>query len=217
MRSLLNTLFVRSVKIVTSIHGIMISHRRTRQLAAHLAELIPPNKCILDIGSGNGKLAKKLRDLRPDLSIYGIDVKCDPKSAIPVAQYDGKKIPFDDDSWQICMANDVLHHCDDPLALLREMNRVTKEAIILKDHVADSNFNHKLLSAMDWIGNFGYGTRVPFNFLSSTEWERAYNELGLMQLQIRSSLRLYPYPFTWIFDGNLHFITVLKVKKSLTS
>jgi hypothetical protein len=111
------------------------------------------------------------------------------------------------------MASDVLHHCDDPIAILREMNRVAKEAIVLKDHIADGPTSRKLLCAMDWVGNIGYGTRVPFTFLSSSEWQEAFGKIGLTLVHSRRDLRLYPYPFTWIFDSNLHFVALLEVKK----
>lgn len=198
---------------MTSAHGALVSKRRAQKLAQHLAETIPSNKRILDIGSGNGRLAKLILDLRPDLQIHGIDINIDSGSAIPIDLYDGKTIPFDTDSWDICMASDVLHHCDDPIAVLQEMSRVAKESIVLKDHVADNRFSRMLLITMDWIGNVGYGTKVPFNFFSSTEWLQAYAELGLTQVRSKKNLRLYPYPFTWLLDGNLHFVTLLAVKQ----
>lgn len=213
MQSPAKYLFVQSVRLMTILHKTVVSDRRARQLALHLAEVVPPNKRILDIGCGNGRLVKRILELRPDLVIRGIDVECSLSSAITVTEYDGVTIPFDTDSWEICMANDVLHHCDDPFAMLREMNRVAKDAIVLKDHIADDYWGRVLLCAMDWIGNFGYGTRVPFNFLSSDEWKQAFDELGLTQVCLRRNLRLYPYPFTWLLDRDLHFVTLLEVKK----
>lgn len=213
MRHLANFSIARAIKLMTSVHESMVSKRRVKKLARHLAEAIPHNKRILDIGSGNGRLVSQILGLRPDLEIHGIDVNCNPDSAIPIEIYDGKTLPFDTDSWDICMASDVLHHCDDPIAVLREMSRVAKVAIVLKDHVADTRFSRYLLCIMDWVGNVGYGTKVPFNFFSSSEWGEAYAELGLTQVHVRTNLQMYPYPLTWFLDGNLHFVSVLSVKK----
>ena len=213
MRTQLEAIFSQSVELMTSAHEAIVSKRRVKKLAAHLADFLPRDSKILDIGSGNGRLVRRVLELRPDLDIQGVDVVCAPSSTIPIKVYDGKTLPFDTDSWQVCMACDVLHHCDNPILVLREMRRVAKDAIVLKDHLADSHISRALLCVMDWVGNFGYGTKVPFNFFSSSEWQEAYTELGLTKVHSRTKLRLYPYPVTWILDANLHFVVLLSVNK----
>ncbi len=199
-------------KLLNATHQATVSTRRVRQLAKHFADVIPPRKRVLDIGTGNGRLARRILDLRPDLTIQGIDVRSNIDAEIPVTEYDGITIPFEGDSWDICMASDVLHHCDDPMAMLREMNRVAIDAIVIKDHFADTRFDYTLLCAMDWAGNFGYGTQVPFNFLSSREWLESFSTIGLTPVEVRKSLQLYPIPFTWLLDRNLHFVALLSVR-----
>lgn len=196
---------------MTIIHGKVASERRANQIALALADLIPLNKAILDVGCGNGKLAKLLLEMRPDLKVFGIDVNASPNAAIPVTIYDGQTIPFDSQSWDICLASDVLHHCPDPKAVLKEMLRVAKESIVIKDHFSEGFFSRSLLSLMDWIGNYGYGTDVPFNFMSSAQWNQAYLDLGLKPQVQKTKLRLYPFPITLVLDHKLHFIALLAV------
>ena len=214
MQRLANMLLAFAIQAMTTVHRAVVSGRRVSRLAQHLAEVIPLEKRILDIGSGNGRLVRQILDLRPDLEFLGIDVKCDHDSAIPIQEYDGRTFPFESNSWDFCMASDVLHHCDDPMEMLREMNRVAKDGIIVKDHVADSGFDRTILGTMDWIGNIGYGTKVPFNFLSTTEWKKGFEELELTQARILTDLRLYPCPFSLLFDRNLHFIALLNTKNN---
>lgn len=213
MRNLRKNVSDRAIQIMTVVHGKTVSGRRARRLAMALADVIPPNKRILDVGCGNGKLAKLILELRPDLEICGIDVKCDQNAAIPITKYDGHTIPFESDSWEICMASDVLHHCTDPIEVLTEMKRVASQSIIIKDHTAESRFTRSILGLMDWVGNYGYGTDVPFNFMSAAQWRKAYADLGLSETTLRTRLRLYPYPFTWIFDRSLHFVALLTIPK----
>ncbi len=213
MQRFADNLLAFTIQAMTKVHGTVVSGRRATRLAAHLAEVIPLKKRVLDIGSGNGRLVRKILDLRPDLEFLGIDVKCDPNSAIPIQEYDGRTFPFESDSWDFCMASDVLHHCDDPIVILREMNRVARDGIIIKDHIADSSFARTLLGIMDWIGNIGYGTRVPYNFLSSSQWQKYFAELDLSQIHMRTDLSLYPFPFSLLFDRRLHFIAALNTKQ----
>lgn len=202
---------------MTIIHGKVASDRRANQIALALAELIPRDKTVLDVGCGNGKLARLLFEMRPDLEIVGIDVKVAPNPAIPITTYDGNSIPFDSQSWDICLASDVLHHCTEPIAVMREMKRVARESIVIKDHFSEGFISRSLLSLMDWIGNYGYGTDVPFNFMSSAQWNQAYSDLGLIPQAQETKLRLYPFPFTLVLDHKLHFIVMLGITKTPTT
>lgn len=198
---------------MTTVHKKAVSGRRAKRLAFAFAELIPANKRVLDVGCGNGKLAKLVLELRPDLEICGIDVKCSEDAEIAIMEYDGCTIPFASESWDVCIASDVLHHCDDPIKILSEMTRVAKDSIVLKDHISSGRFSRALLCAMDWIGNYGYGTDVPFNFLSAVQWEKAYAQLGLTPTSTKVKLGLYPAPLTWLCDRDLHFVALLSLNK----
>ena len=51
-------------------------------LSAALAERLPRDACVLDIGCGSGDLAPRVMRLRPDVSNGGIDVLVRPGTAI---------------------------------------------------------------------------------------------------------------------------------------
>lgn len=208
---MLNRLSSTSIDFITYVHNRGISSRRRDVLARVLVEVIPLNQSVLDVGAGDGKLAEALVARRPDLSINGIDIRPAEGSRVPVIEYDGTKIPYDDNTWDVCMANDVLHHCSDPIAILSEICRVSRRFVLLKDHIADTWVDYQVLRLMDWFGNRGYGTPLPYNFLSGLEWDDAYVKLGLRQMVTRRELSLYPPPLTWLFDRNLHFVSLLEV------
>lgn len=181
--------------------------RRIPRLANHLVEFFPENASVLDVGSGNGQLARLIMKERPDIRIVGVDVLVWPEQAIETTQFDGHTIPFADEEWDFCMACDVLHHCDDPTELLRDMTRVSKVGVVLKDHLSNSRLDFLTLCFMDWVGNRGHGVGLPYNYFSSGEWNYATEAVGLLLDKRVSSLGLYPVPFTWIFDRHLHFIS----------
>ena len=45
---------------------------------------------MLDVGCGDGRLARLVADKRPDISIHGMDVRPRTGAAIPVETFDGR-------------------------------------------------------------------------------------------------------------------------------
>jgi len=191
-----------------AVHAKLVFNRRVRQLAAAVAERLPQDAHVLDVGCGSGDLAARVMQLRPDVRIEGIDVLVRPDTAIVVHAYDGAHIPFPDGAFDAAMVIDVLHHTDDPEAVLAEIARVAPR-VIIKDHLRDGIAAGPTLRFMDWVGNAAHGVRLPYNYLSRREWKRLWARLGLGTSAFASRLALYPRPFSWIFDRGLHFVAVL--------
>src|SRR5262245_42109425 len=112
------------MSVIERIHERYVFGRRVRQLAKRLAPLLPPNARVLDVGCGDGALARLVTKMRPDVDITGIDVLVRDHTQIPIDAFDGETVPFDDGSFDIVMLVDVLHHLANPMVLLREAVRV---------------------------------------------------------------------------------------------
>lgn len=193
-------------RAVASLHGSLIFSRRVEQLAAHLAELLPRHASVLDVGTGDGSLAHRIGQLRPDVTLRGIDLLVRPHTAIPVEAFDGVHFPAADRSFDVVMFVDVLHHTDDARVLLREARRVARQAILIKDHTADGWLSRPTLRAMDWVGNVGHGVRLPYNYWTSAQWQQAFRELEIKVEVNRTELGLYPAWLNWLFGRSLHFV-----------
>jgi SAM-dependent methyltransferase len=192
------------------IHDRYVHGRRVRVLGDHIAELLPPGASVLDVGCGDGLLAGRLLQLRPDLRIRGIDTLVRDRTEIPVEPFDGRAIPGADGSVDVVLFVDVLHHTDDPMILLREAARVSREAIIIKDHTRDGLLAGPTLRFMDYVGNAHHGVVLPYNYWPRRRWLSAFEELHLRPEEWRADLRLYAVPADWIFGRSLHFITRLE-------
>ena len=196
--------------IINDIHSKNVFLRRKRILTQNIAHLITEGSTILDVGTGDGSIAHNIKKQKLAAEVAGIDVLIRPKTAIPVKQFDGQKIPYNDDSYDIVLFVDVLHHTNDPQVLLNEAARVAKKYVIIKDHHKNGLFARQTLRFMDWVGNARFGVALPYNYWSQEEWENGYRKAGLIITERRTSLKLYPVWADWLFGRSLHSIVLLE-------
>src|SRR5687768_12448825 len=109
------------MSVIGRAHSGLVFGRRVQVLADAMAEVLPAGpQRVLDVGCGDGSIARAVMDRRPDVEIEGIDVLVRPETHIPVTEFDGTRIPHGDRSFDAVMFVDVLHHTDDATVLLRE-------------------------------------------------------------------------------------------------
>ncbi|OPY60429.1 MAG: hypothetical protein A4E57_04463 [Syntrophorhabdaceae bacterium PtaU1.Bin034] len=189
--------------------------RREVVLARFAAELLPDAVVsVLDVGCGNGWLARLVMEQRPIIQLKGIDVVRQDNTAVPVEQYDGKIFPYRNDFFDAVMIIDMLHHTEDALMVLREARRVSRKYVLIKDHLSNGMLAHFRLRFMDYVGNHvahrRFGVPLPYNFLSSAEWEELYDASGLSVVEKRQSVQLYPPGLQLIFGRGLQFFALLE-------
>jgi 16S rRNA G1207 methylase RsmC len=67
------------MSLIDRVHGGYVHDRRVRVLTSHLAALVPHGGRVLDVGCGDGLLAMKLGQARPDLDVTGIPTTAWPR------------------------------------------------------------------------------------------------------------------------------------------
>lgn len=194
---------------INRLHRAFVSQRRTRVLAELLAAQIPQGASVLDIGCGDGVIGSLIAQLRPDVSMQGVEFMVRPECKIPCRSFDGSKLPYPDASFDLCLFVDVLHHTQDPAILLREAARVSRGLVLLKDHLDENFLDHFTLHFMDWVGNRPHGVVLTYNYQSRKEWANCFSACGLKEASWIGAVPLYPWPFGLIGRG-LHFISLLK-------
>lgn len=192
------------------LHNRLVMNRRVEVLTSWFAKMLPPSVSVLDVGCGDGAVSALLQARRPDIRVRGIDVLPRAETHIPVDLFDGVHFPFEDESFDVAMFSDVLHHTEDPNVLLREARRVAAGHVLIKDHYKKGLAAGARLRFMDWVGNARYGVALPYNYWTEPQWKAAWQNAGLAPERMVTSLGLYSIPANWIFGAHLHFITLLK-------
>ena len=83
--------------------------------------------------------------------------------------------------------------------------------VIIKDHFAENWLDHETLALMDWVGNAPYGVALPYNYMSRSEWTKAFQAARLTVDVMQTKIPLYPFPLSLAFGRDLHFVARLKV------
>lgn len=105
---------------------------------------VPPKATLLDVGTGLADIPRRAREVARqtgiELTTVGLDMAlelaCANRSALTFSVCgDALRLPFADQSFDIVMCSQVLHHFagTDALNLLREMNRVARLRVIVSD------------------------------------------------------------------------------------
>ncbi len=194
-------------------HHALVFQRRTRVLAEMLAAQIPQGARVLDIGCGDGTIGSLIAQLRPDISIQGVEFLVRPECKIECRAFDGASLPFLDGAFDVCLFVDVLHHTQDPSILLREAVRVSRSFVLLKDHLDENFVDDVTLRLMDWLGNRPHGVVLTYNYQSRTEWAKYFSSCGLAATTWTTRVPIYPAPVSFFAGRGLHFVSLLtKVK-----
>lgn len=88
---------------------------------------------VLDLGSGTGDAFEPLKSVMPDLSYVGLDIEHSAevddrvRSDLTFKTYDGRTIPFADNSFEVVFCRQVLEHVRYPDDVIAEVSRVLKK------------------------------------------------------------------------------------------
>ena len=94
---------------------------------ARIASYLPPGARVLEIGGGSGYQALRLGQL--GFEVCAVDVAGSTYAAdmvFPVQIYDGKHLPFPDESFDVVFSSNVLEHIREPGEVHREACRVLR-------------------------------------------------------------------------------------------
>jgi SAM-dependent methyltransferase len=148
------------------------------RLTEYVARLLPESGplSLIDVGAGDGYLGSLLRAHRPHTRVIGVEtaIRAGPRGHIPMVRFDGRRLPFADATFDAALLSNVLHHADDQPALLGEVCRVTRDRVIIKDHLARSALDRWRLAVLDVLGNWRFGAGTRGHYLGDRGWSEMF-------------------------------------------
>ncbi len=146
-----------------------------RALAAHMHS----GWNVLDVGCDDGTTAALIQQLQSGLEFEGVDIQSLRACKIPRSIYDGRTLPFADNTFDAVMAVDMLHHTRHIDVLVNEMARVARHTVIIKDHLTTGLMSWLLVSAGDAVTNIPFGIPCAYNFPTKLRWLEYFSAAGL--------------------------------------
>ena len=138
---------------------------------------------VLDIGAGRGFIAKNIFEKRK-AKVTLLDVIDFNQTKLPFVLYNGKKIPFFDNSFDVSLLITTLHHCDEPDNVLSEAIRVSKLRVIIFEELYENFWQKRSQFFLDILFNFLQlisppRENMPFNFKKESEWRAIFKKFNL--------------------------------------
>ncbi|PSR02804.1 MAG: hypothetical protein BRD47_02135 [Bacteroidetes bacterium QS_8_68_28] len=162
--------------------------RRARRKARRVTDLLPagflsgnPPARVLDLGAGEGFVGEWLHQ-RYGAEVVLADVGDFNRTDLPQVVYDGCQLPFEDDAFDAVVLYFVLHHAEDPEAVLREAMRVAEGRVVVAESVYKGRVQRRLLRLLDRGANrLRCGKAVadgPLRFRRAEAWRALIERLG---------------------------------------
>lgn len=146
---------------------------------------------VLDVGAGRCYIAEEIGK-KKNIEVTCLDVKNLSQTGRKVAVYNGKKMPFRNNEFDTTLISYVLHHCEEPIKVLKEAMRVTKGNIVIFEDTKPSAF----VNMMDFLSNKLRGVETPFKFRTEREWLSIFKKLNLKIAAVKHNVeREWFYPF----------------------
>lgn len=162
---------------------------------------------VLDVGAGKGVMGERLqRDL--GVEVVGVDVVDYADAEIPIHPYDGKRLPFEDRSFDVVFLSFVLHHTDDHDSLMNEVIRCTHKKIMILEDTYTSPWERLFITWNDYFTNILQGhvkvwkgferpgvtsMPMPFTFRSVRGWLKYFRQFPVRVESCSLRLGLKPH------------------------
>ena len=217
-------------QLMVKSHQKLAHNQRINYLAHLFIQLVDKlnlaNKKVIDIGCGDMTLATSLQKQWVGCSMHCVDtypLPSDLKESSTwekYTAYDGLVLPFENQSMDIALLCDVLHHdFEQATQLLNEALRVSK-VVLLKDHFEYGFVSRQTLRLMDFVGNWGYGVSIPKRYYSLSSFEQQLEQLSYAEeIKRICPIPLYEHHFLFrhLCPAKLQFVSVLKSSYQNTS
>jgi SAM-dependent methyltransferase len=171
---------------------------RVREKLGELTPHFSPADRIVEIGSGNGVLCAELRERGFQITALDVSNRSFSEQIRPVV-YDGERMPFRDDSFDVGLLVTVLHHTPAPDRILAEARRLARRVVVIEE-IYSNVINKYVTYLIDSIFNlefFGH----PRTNRTDAGWREAFERLGFMVIAAKYSRSiLFLHRVTYVLE-----------------
>ena len=138
------------------------------------------NPVYLDVGCHDGSLTRQISEHVSAATAIGVDVTVpahigrNSSDNVVLMEYDGMKLPFSDDSFDLVTCFQTLHHVSDVGTTCSEIMRVLKPGglLLIKEHNCDSEETRKLIEIEHLLWSIKNNDYEVQNCKSLEEWDQ---------------------------------------------
>jgi 2-polyprenyl-3-methyl-5-hydroxy-6-metoxy-1,4-benzoquinol methylase len=192
-------------KKLFEVHRQVVTAPRATRIAEAFEQLAKSGASLLDVGAGDGAIAADVAHRIGAQRVMGVDVLVRPVRVIEVLSYDGERLPFEDQSFEVVTISDVLHHCAKPKDVLRECLRVASRCVLVKDHFRFGPVSNAMLWALDVAGNAEAGVLVRGTYFSPNQWVEMVRDAGGRIGELKWPLQIHATPLRYVTRDELQF------------
>jgi ubiquinone/menaquinone biosynthesis C-methylase UbiE len=150
---------------------------RAFDLLDRIINYIEKEDNIIDIGAGLCNISYILKERGYEITALDVADYSFTPSVIPQI-YNGKTMPYDDNTFSCSLLITVLHNIAKPELVLEEAIRVTSKKIIIIEDIYVNNL-HKMISYIaDSISNLDF-FNLPHTNKTDSEWKTIFKKYGL--------------------------------------
>jgi|SRR3989344_1260725 len=158
-----------------------IGKKRARGVIRKFEKFLQKSDRILDVGSGVCNICEVLQGRGH--RVVPLDIEnLSFVDAIQPVLYDGERMPFGDNSFDVALMVTVLHHAKDPEKIVKETMRVSKKMIIVEDIYTNvfqkyATFIFDSMINLEFIGH-------PHTNKSDAQWRDLFSKLKLRVMNV---------------------------------
>jgi DNA-binding transcriptional MerR regulator len=141
-------------RLYDAIGGAYTATRRTEpRIAARIWDALGDARTVLNVGAGTGSYEP------PDRDVTAVEPSAvmraqRPAGAAPCVAAAAESLPFGDQSFDAAMAISTVHHWQDPVAGLHEMQRVARRVVVLTFDAEDALRHRRFWLTRDYLPEF---------------------------------------------------------------
>jgi SAM-dependent methyltransferase len=127
-----------------------VTRRTEPRIATRVWAALGDARTVLNVGAGTGSYEPSDRDVTA-VEPSAIMRAQRPAGAAQCVAATAERLPFEDQSFGAAMAIATLHHWQDPIAGLREMQRVARRVVVFTCDTSERSWRHRFWLTRDYL------------------------------------------------------------------